>query len=147
MTSLVISVLFFVELLILYSKLVWKVQSESAGKTHIDYTIIRPAAFLFLFGIDLSMSFLPLHMGNLYQPIWGLSKDVVMGLPITTEFIFVGISILSGGLWVDRRGWHEPFLIGLFLAGSGAVFIPGSHRTPFISFCQGPWPERVMAWL
>ena len=68
------------------------------------------------------MAFLPLHMENLYEPILGLSKDVVMGLPISVEFLFVGIAIFISGAWLDRRGWHEPFLCGLLLAAVGTFY-------------------------
>ena len=83
---------------------------------------MRPAIFLFLFGLDISLAFLPLHMENLYKPIFGLSKDVVIGLPISVEFFFVGIAIFISGIWLDKRGWHEPFLFGLALAFVGILY-------------------------
>jgi len=122
LTLVVVSILFFVELLILIFKYI---EQESDGKPHrmpIHYGVMRPAAFIFLFGIDLSISFMPLHMETLYVPIYGLAKYTVTGLPISMEFLFVGISILISGVWLDRRGWHEPFLTGLFLAGSGILY-------------------------
>jgi predicted MFS family arabinose efflux permease len=61
-------------------------------------------------------------MEELYEPIFGLSRAVVMGLPISVEMFFAGISVLSAGAWLDRRGWHEPFLIGLFLAVLGVLY-------------------------
>jgi predicted MFS family arabinose efflux permease len=122
LTLVVVSILFFVELLILIFKYI---EREGHGSQHpmaIHYGVMRPAAFIFLFGIDLSISFLPLHMETLYVPIYGLAKYTVTGLPISMEFLFVGISILISGVWLDRRGWHEPFLTGLVLAGSGILY-------------------------
>ncbi len=84
--------------------------------------VIRPAAFTFLLGIDLSMSFVPLHMERLYEPMFGLSKDFVMGLPISVEFLFVGLSMLGAGLWIDRVGWRRPFIFGTALAAVGALY-------------------------
>jgi predicted MFS family arabinose efflux permease len=92
----------------------------------VHYGLMRPAAFLLLFGYDISMSFLPLHTEKLYSPLFGLSKDMVMGLPISVELLFVGISILISGIWLDKRGWHEPFIAGLFLAGSGTLYSWGA---------------------
>jgi predicted MFS family arabinose efflux permease len=83
---------------------------------------MRPAIFIFLFGMDSSLSFLPLHMENLYEPLFGLSKDFMVGLPITVEFLFVGVAILISGAWFDRRGWRRPFLGGLVLAATGSVY-------------------------
>ena len=45
-----------------------------------------------------------------------------MGLPISVEFFCVGIAILFSGVWLDRRGWHQPFITGLFLAGVGVLY-------------------------
>lgn len=122
LTIIIISILFSVELLILISNY-FEFQLKSVKqKITIHYGIMRPAAFLFLFGIDLSMSFLPLHMESLYMPIFGFSKDTVMGLPISVEFFFVGISILIAGVWLDKKGWHQPFMAGLILAICGILY-------------------------
>jgi predicted MFS family arabinose efflux permease len=121
-TVLVISVLFSVELLILIFPFMQQREIAPADEKKIHYGSIRPAAFLFLFGVDISISFVPLHMENLYEPIFGLSKDLLMGLPISVEMFFAGITILSAGAWIDRRGWHEPFLSGLLLSGLGVLY-------------------------
>jgi predicted MFS family arabinose efflux permease len=122
LTLVVVSILFFVELLILIFKNMERECDGTPQRRAIHYGVMRPAAFLFLFGIDLSISFMPLHMETLYVPIYGLAKYTVTGLPISMEFLFVGISILISGVWLDRRGWHEPFLTGLFLSGSGILY-------------------------
>lgn len=121
-TVLIISILFLVELLILILPFIERQMSTAGRQVTVDFGIMRPAAFLFLFGIDIGISFIPLHMANLYEPILGLSKDMVMGIPISARVLFTGISILFGGTWGDRRGWHEPFLIGLCLAGIGFIY-------------------------
>ncbi len=117
-----ITILFLIELLILLFKIMETQLQKDIRKKPIHFSFMRPTAFLFLFGIDISMSFLPLHAEHLYQPIWGLSKDTVMGLPISVEFLFVGIAIFICGFWNDRRGWHEPFLTGLFLSATGGLY-------------------------
>jgi predicted MFS family arabinose efflux permease len=121
-TVLVISILFFIELLIMIFQFLEKDTMEAARQKKLNYRAVRPAAFLFLFGIDISISFLPLHMAKLYEPIFGLSKDMVMGLPISVEMFFAAISLFIAGAWLDRRGWHEPFLTGLFLTGIGILY-------------------------
>ena len=121
-TVLVISVLFSVELLILIFPFMQQREVARRDQKKIYYGSIRPAAFLFLFGVDISISFVPLHMEQLYEPIFGLSRDLLMGLPISVEMFFAGITILSAGAWIDRRGWHEPFLSGLFLSGLGVLY-------------------------
>ena len=122
LTVLVISLLFSVELLIMIFQFLDKASRTEGVQTVREYGKIRPAAFIFLFGIDISISFLPLHMGKLYEPLFGLSRDVVLGLPISVEMFFVMISLYAAGAWIDRRGWREPFLWGLALAGCGVAY-------------------------
>ena len=125
-TTIAISLLFLAELLILLFKYIEKyieksiLTKQQPLKTH--YSVVRPAIFMFLFSADLSMAFLPLHMETLHEPLLGLPKDVILGLPISIEFFFVGIAIFISGAWVDRRGWHEPFLTGLALVGAGGLY-------------------------
>ena len=125
LTVLVISILFSVEMLILIFKYVERQAQNSVEKGSapvIHYGVMRPVAFLFLFGVDISISFIPLHMQDLYIPFLGLSQDTIMGLPISAEFLCAGIGILISGGWLDRRGWHEPFIGGLLMASLGFVY-------------------------
>ena len=122
LTVVAISILFLIEILIFIFYFFDKTESREKAPQSIHYGLIRPVTFLFLFGIDVSISFIPLHMEKLFTPLFGLSRDTVMGLPISVEFFFVGISIFCCGFWNDRRGWHEPFLAGLFLAGTGVLY-------------------------
>jgi len=122
LTVLFISILFLVELLILMLPFIERQLARNGRQIAVDFGIMRPAAFLFLFGIDIGISFIPLHMENLYEPILGLSKDMVMGIPISARVLTTGIFIFVGGTWGDRRGWHEPFLVGLGLAAMGFIY-------------------------
>ena len=122
LTVVAISILFLVEILIFVFYFLDKPVSREKAPQTVHYGLIRPVTFLFLFGIDISISFIPLHMEKLFTPFLGLSRDTVMGLPISVEFFFVGISIFCCGFWNDRRGWYEPFLAGLFLAGTGVLY-------------------------
>ena len=92
---------------------------------------IRIMAFFFFFGTDIAISFLPLHMASLYQPVAGLPREMVLGLPITVQMIFTALAFLSAGRWSDRRGWQWPFLSGLMLAALG-FFVSGWAAEPFM---------------
>jgi len=119
-TVLVISMLFLVELLILMKPL-FLARSRLEGERRVSFTAIRPAAFLLLFGCDLAITFLPLHMDRLYEPVAGISRDMAMGLPISAQMLCAAVALFMAGSWVDRRGWHEPFMIGLTLTVLGAL--------------------------
>ncbi len=121
-TVLVISILFLMELLVIVFQYFAREMTAAGRVFKVHYTAIRPAVFLYFFGQTISVSFLPLYMEQLYQPFWGLSREVIMGLPICTTMLFGGISPLVAGPWVDKRGWHESFFAGLLLTAAGFVY-------------------------
>lgn len=121
-TVLVISVLFLMELLVIIFQYFTNEVEKIKKSSRIDYTAIRPAVFLYFFGQTISVSFLPLYMEQLYEPFWGLSKEMIMGLPICTTMLFGAISPLVAGPWVDKRGWHESFFTGLVLTSLGFAY-------------------------
>ena len=120
-TILFITVLVMVELLLLYLHLLVKRGGSQRARARYEVEFVRPAMFLFLFAIDLSMSFIPLHMQSFDTELFGFSKDIVLGLPVSAEFLCVGIFLLIAGVWMDRRGWHEPYFVGLFVVGVGSL--------------------------
>ena len=120
-TILFITSLVMVECLLLFMHLISKGRPAEKTTPRYELGFVRPAMFLFLFAIDLSMSFLPLHMRSFDAELFGLSRDIVLGLPISAEFLCVGIFLLVAGVWMDRRGWHEPFFIGLFVVVVGSM--------------------------
>ncbi len=122
LTILLITILVMVELLLLYMHWLIKNETVNGHESRYELGFVRPAMFFFLFGIDLSMSFLPLHVQSLDTELLGLSEDLIAGLPISSEFFCVGVFILVAGVWMDRRGWHEPFFAGLFIVGMGTLW-------------------------
>lgn len=121
-TVLAVTLLLGGELVVLALLLMERRNSKQPTRVETRFSGARPAMFFFLFGIDLSMSFVALHMEELYEPMLGLSKEFVIGLPISVEFFFVGVAILTAGVWVDRRGWLQPFVVGLVLAAGGTLY-------------------------
>lgn len=120
-TVLIISALFALELLLMIYLYLEKKATAAEQPIKNNYGTIRSVAFLFLFGTYISISFVPLHMEKMYEPLFGLPKDLVLGLPISVEMFFAGISILLSGVWIDKRGWHEPFLVGLLTTAIGVL--------------------------
>ncbi|PKH04224.1 MFS transporter [Psychromonas sp. MB-3u-54] len=122
-TAILIAALICLEVsFVLISRLTARAKTNQQQKEGVDYRLMRPAIFAFLFGIDLSMAFIPLYMGKMEEDFFGLSQNVMMGLPISVEFFCVGVAILLAGVWFDRRGWQEPFYAGLALATLGALY-------------------------
>ncbi len=120
-TILFITILIMVECLLLYLHLLVKRKNTNRAKSRYEVKFVRPAMFLFLFAIDLSMSFVPLHMQSFDIELFGLSRDIVLGLPISSEFLCAGIFLLVAGVWIDRKGWHVPYFVGLVVVGIGSL--------------------------
>ena len=86
-----------------------------------QYRLIRPDAFIYCFGIDLPVSFIPLYAEDLYSPILGLSKEYVMGLPISASMLLATIAFLVGGAFLDKKGWQKVHLAGILFTAAGQV--------------------------
>ncbi len=84
-------------------------------------TDIRLPLFLFVFAEEISRSFMPLYIRDLYAPIPGLSPEMVMGLPIALFMLVIALASPSAALLANRLGARRVFLIGLVPATIGFV--------------------------
>ncbi len=91
-------------------------------------SLIRPALFLFVFAESLSISFLPLFARQLYHPIQYLSKDIALGLPISSFMLLTFISLPVGGILAEKIGIRKSFLTGAVISAVG-LFLTGSAET------------------
>ncbi len=79
----------------------------------------RPTLFLVVFAESLSISFFPVYVKSLYNPISGISQEVVTSLPISLFMLFWAFSIPVGGIWSDRSGRKTPMIFGALLSAMG----------------------------
>jgi predicted MFS family arabinose efflux permease/HAMP domain-containing protein len=91
---------------------------EVREKSLVD---VRTPMFIFIFAEELSRSFFPLYVSDLYRPVPGLTEDMVIGLPISLFMLFVAIGTPFAGIWTDRFGSRNIFLAGAILAIAGFV--------------------------
>ena len=82
---------------------------------------MRPVIFACLFGTEMSMSYVPIRIGELGLDLFGLPPDVVSGLPISCELFMAGAAMLIGGFWSQRSGWRPMLISGIALACFGSV--------------------------
>ncbi|WP_031387402.1 MFS transporter [Desulfonatronum thiodismutans] len=100
-----------------------KNRPPNTERENLDTLLLaRFAAFAFLFAFALPVSFVPLQMRELYAPMWGLPKDLVLGLPISLEMLCALLASLVAGATADRRGWRPPFLAGVLVTAAGLFF-------------------------
>jgi len=82
---------------------------------------VRTPMFIFIFAEELSRSFFPLYVSDLYVPVPGLTQEMVIGLPISLFMLFVAIGTPFAGIWTDRYGSRRIFLTGAILAIAGFI--------------------------
>lgn len=127
LTMVIISFVVMVEItlfVLLYMKKRLAAAPSAAGEandTGADRTMIRPLAFLIFASVYMSTAFIPVLMKKLYEPLFGLSETVVLGLPISAEMLFLAVSSLLAGAVIDRRGWKPAFLIGAVTIAAGTL--------------------------
>lgn len=104
------------------------ISSGAPGSSVTAVSRMRMVAFCFFFGTDIAISFLPLQMASIYQPILNLPRELVLGLPITIQMLCTALAFLGAGRWSDRRGWQHPFQAGLLLSGCGYLIAAGAAQ-------------------
>ncbi len=82
---------------------------------------VRVPLFLFMLSQELSRPFLPLFFNDIYTPIAGLSRDLVIGLPITAFMTMVLVAIPIAGALSDRFPPRMMFLAGMIPSVVGHV--------------------------
>ncbi len=87
-----------------------------------DYSAVRPLAFILFIGVFMSTSFIPVVMKNLYEPLWGLSKSVIIALPLSVEMLAAAFATIFPGYIIDNKGWRPAFFAGLLFIAVGTLF-------------------------
>lgn len=93
-----------------------------------DVLLARPLAFLFFISVAISLSFIPLMMKTLYQPVAGLPMEVVLALPLSLELFGLGLASILGGFLVNNVGWKGLFYIGADVAATGLLLSGGADN-------------------
>ena len=99
-----------------------KEQVSNGPQEALDKLMLaRFAAFIFLLSFALPISFVPLQMRELYEPLWGLPRNIVIGLPISLEMFCALVSSLIAGTLADKKDWRAPFVAGVMITAMGMV--------------------------
>ncbi|MDX9871704.1 MAG: MFS transporter [Clostridia bacterium] len=129
LTVLVISIFFMIELTLLATLLLGgrpaTPKEESVEIAPNTSGLIRGLIFLANIGLFMSISFVPLVMNKLYQPIAGLPPDIVLGLPISAEMLAGVAAIILAGRLIAQKGWKPIFYLGVLLLTAGC-FLSGT---------------------
>ncbi len=94
-----------------------------SGKTRVlkssSLNFVRPPLFLLVFSESMSLSFFPIYVESMYEPIAGLSKSLVISLPISAFMAIWALSLPMAGQWSDNVGRRKAFIIGALLTAVG----------------------------
>lgn len=138
LTVLIISFFFMIELTLLVT-MVMSEKDASCEDIKLTSTIfhtaglIRGLIFIINICVYMSVTFVPIVTHNLYQPIWGLPRDVVLGLPISAEMLGGILAIVVAGWLIDKKGWRAIFYTGtLFLVVGNLLSGLSTSAIPFI---------------
>ncbi|MFA7430888.1 MAG: MFS transporter [Rhodospirillaceae bacterium] len=82
---------------------------------------VRVALFVFVAADTLSLSFLPLFSRELMSPLWGLSEDVLVGLPIVAYWLMSAVVQLPGARLLEHMTHRRAFVVGALLSAAGSV--------------------------
>lgn len=126
-TAALIAFLFLIEAAMIFLGYVDKMDAEaciaqgSCDEESMErFSLIRPVGFGVVFALDMSLAFIPLQMESLPLPNLSVSREVMLGLPISAEMFFAGLAVLGGGFWMERRGRKAPLALGAVLAAVGS---------------------------
>ncbi len=76
-------------------------------------TDVRMPLLLYVLAGEMSRSFFPNFVKDLYTPVPGLSYEAVLGLPISAFMFFMASATPVSGGWADRIGGRRLFLLSL----------------------------------
>jgi MFS family permease len=83
--------------------------------------LIRWPFFLVIFSESLSLSFFPTFVGHFHDTLFGLPRDILIGLPITLFMLVWTVSMPYSGTWCDKIGYRRAFGFGAMMTTIGLV--------------------------
>lgn len=127
LTVLVISIFFMIEITLLAVLLMTRDQDKPVNipnegmDTITSHGLVRSLTFFISTCAYMSLTFVPIVMKNIYRPVPGLSKDVVLGLPLSAEMLGGILAILIAGWSINKKGWRSMVYLGVVFLALGNV--------------------------
>ncbi len=80
---------------------------------------VRQIAFLFYFASRMASSFIPVSALNFGGSLFGITGNVLAGIPQSAEIFFTCAAIFLTSMLIERKGWKLPFTAGLLMVAAG----------------------------
>jgi MFS family permease len=141
-TMLIVSIFFLIEMLfftiVILARKKENQKKSNTSKLYFHHeNSVRALSFLLLLSSYMSISFIPLLMNDIYQPILGLPKNISIGLPIASEMFGAFASSLLAGYFIDKYGWRPTFLSGLICMIVFTALSANSSNPLYFIFIRG----------
>ena len=117
-TVTVISIFFMVEMTLLVILLL-TANNHGSNTVTRAHGLSRSLAFFINFSAFMPMTFIAVYMQHVYVPIGNLSKDVVLGLPLSAEMFGGVLAIVMASRLIARVGWRNVFYLGILAIIAG----------------------------
>jgi MFS family permease len=95
------------------------VAPDAARAEEAHLVKIRAPLFLFILAEELTRPFLPGYIKSLLVPVYGLSPEIVIGLPIMLFMLIVALCQPFLGTYAERVGNRRAMLMGAVIAAAG----------------------------
>jgi len=135
-TMLIVLILVLVEVAYMVDVLKQRAIDHRKNSFISDALLVRPLSFLFFSSIAVSVSFIPLMMKRLYQPVQGLSMEMVLAIPLSLELFGLGMASILGSILVRHFGWKMVFYIGADLAVTGLLLSGGADSMQLLGIAR-----------
>ena len=89
-------------------------------KTNLS-PMIRGMSFVFFFGFDMGISFIPIAARDFGGDLFGLSRDFLASLPVASDLLLAGVGIILAGFYSKKISWQFLFITGAILGGIGCI--------------------------
>ena len=94
-------------------------QAQHAPWRSTSAAAVRPALFLFMLSEELTRPFLPGWARQLAPQTWGMSAELLAGLPLVLFLAVVALLQWPLAGWSERHGRRAGFLLGALLSAIG----------------------------
>jgi predicted MFS family arabinose efflux permease len=136
----IISIFFMVEMTLLFVIVLTRNKGAKPKSDGLDinrsHGLIRSLTYFVNLCACMSLTFVPIVMSHLYKPLLGLSKDVVLGLPLSAEMLGGILAIVFAGWCINKQGWKRIIYLGALLLAAGNL-LSGIGTSPiFFIFCR-----------
>ncbi len=140
LTVLVISIFFMIEMTLLFIIILTRNnhgERQPAGSDiRTSHGLIRSLTYFVNLCACMSLTFVPIVMSQLYKPLLGLSKDVVLGLPLAAEMLGGILAIVFAGWCINEQGWRKIMYLGALLLAAGNLLSGLSANAFLFVLCR-----------